>query len=402
MQKKSLLLAVASILVGLGIILSFTYFVNQPNLESEQNIPVRFLTEEQYVDEIIRKVETPNSKANQVLFNCGIDVYCIIENLQEITRKESETDIIPIVRAIMMTFENQGFWCHQQGHHIGKFMLGYSNGDVHKALKMVDRSCNGAMYHGIFENYLEKSVLLDKVEPDDINVSNACDAFQSKKEGSLECAHGMGHGLTKIYDYNLHDAVKRCDEFSIHSQNQVCYRGVFMENLVAYLDQRGGQFKESDKFFPCNEFVGESAKSCYTYQVSYLRTLDSMIPMEKQCREIEDAELVKYCYFGIIELNFYLLNDVQEIVERCKKKDVDFRPYCFANTVVLLTDWKGSAVGLEFCKKTPSQFKQECYDYLGKIIVDLNQQEECAKAESKEYEGICRNADLNDLHLMIT
>ena len=381
---------------------SITFF--NTDTPQQQKIKKSVFFDSEYDEFLLQKSQIKNPQSKYIISKCGVDGQCIVEELQNITKNDPDSDPFEIVSSLTSAFEQQQIKCHIQGHHIGKFLLGYVNADLKKALSFVSDNCGGSMFHGILGNYLERLVLLDKINPDKIDIKNLCKMFDEDWQTSLECTHGIGHGLLKIYEYDLKKATHRCDEFELDPQKFTCYRGVFMENLHAFVEKNpSSNFRTDDVFYPCNTFEGNYAKTCYTYQGSFIQRLsNSTSEAIKQCKKLSVEEMIPYCYSGIGVVNNSPISSIDDFVRDCIRPDEDFSKQCFATIVLRITDWRGWSASVEFCQKSPDIYKLICYEYLGKFAADLDKTNECSKAESLEYENICRNADPTDVRLLIT
>ena len=408
MKMKSIIILTISLTIILALFLlgSFGYlFTTVDNSSTEiPKISMIAITEKELQNQQVRNFKTDNDLVNQILSQCGLDKHCLLEQIQSISKNQSEKKLLEIISLTMGAYDSLGIWCHHQGHHIGEFLLEYYNGDVHLALSNVNQKCDSSLHHGIIENFLVQQIILNDVKPQDIQVSNACDIFEDRLI-NLECAHGMGHGLVQLSDYDLEWAANRCDEFKILELKQVCYRGVFMENVVSIIDGRG-VYDNNDPYFPCNVLDDRHAQVCYQYHAGIIATLASENVFDS-CDKIEPESLIKYCYMGVkpFLFNSVFYNNYEPIVETCSEGNLDYQTYCYIGIVIALVDWRGTEEGITFCKTIPEKFKTDCYDYLGKMIHDEfpdRVEEECSKAESFEYKEICKIANPQGLRILIT
>lgn len=406
-KRKSVIILIVAI-VSILIILSFVslgyFFPILDNSSSEvPKIKTTITTEKEFQDEQIKNFKTDNNQVNYLLSECGLDEHCLVVEIQKISKNNSEEELLEIISLTLNAYENLGIWCHHQGHHIGEFLLGYYNGDVNAALSKVHHKCDSSLYHGIIENFLKHKVILNNIDPEDIEVTTSCDIFEDRFT-KLECSHGMGHGLVKVSDFDLEWSSNRCDEFTLTEQKQVCYRGVFMENIVA-LQNGMGVFDENDPYSVCNTLEDRHAQVCYQYHAKIIASFTPGTVFDS-CDKIEPENLIKYCYMGVQPYLFTAFdNNYQFVVSECSKGNPNYQTYCYVGNVVALVDWKGTEEGITFCKAIPEEFKPDCYDYLGKIVHDEfpdRIEEECSKAESLKYQNICRDADPEGIRILIT
>jgi len=400
LHKKLLVISIVTVVI-ISITTISLFFDNNSD---RQQIRTQVFFQDEYEKQLLQQSNIKNPYAKDIISKCGTDGHCIVEELQFLTINDPDLDFSELILSVLGAFEEQQIWCHQQAHHIGKFLLSYNNGNVTKAFNYGSKLCGGAIYHGILENYFEKSVLLDNIKPDEIDVKNSCKIFEDDWEISLECSHGVGHGLASLYDFNLTKATNRCDEFEFDPQKFTCYRGVFMDNLNSFLEKKiSSNFNSEDLFYPCNTFDGNYAKVCYTYQgVLINKLMKSTTAAIEQCMKLPEKEMIPYCYSGISVIANSPLTTTYNFVKACQQGNDDFSKQCFGMYAILITDWRGWDASIEFCKLSPEKYKRTCYEFLGKFAVDLGEITECSKAESNEYENICKNADPSYLRLLKT
>jgi len=407
MKQKSIIILIIGITVILVIFsfVSLGYFstIVDSSTSEIRKVNVTFVTARQFQDQQVKNFKTDDKHVNFLLSECGLDKHCLVDQIRIISTYKNEQELLEIINLTMDSYESLGIWCHHQGHHIGEFLLGYYNGNVNVALSNVDQKCDSSLYHGIMENFLKEKVILSNIEPEDIEVTTSCDFFEDRLI-KLECAHGVGHGLVKVSDFDLEWSANRCDEFNLSEQKQVCYRGVFMENAVALGDGKG-VFDEDNPYSICNTLEDRHAQVCYQYHANKIAMFTPGTVFDS-CDNIEPKSLIKYCYMGIKpNLISIFHTNYQDVVLACSKGNPDYQVYCYIGIVTALADWKGIEEGIRFCKAIPEEFKPDCYDYLGKMIHDESPdriEEECSKIESIKYQNICNAADPEGFRILIT
>src|SRR3989344_639707 len=110
--------------------------------------------------------------------------------------------------------------CHFLLHDLGAYVS--EKVGVSKALHEATESCRAGFIHGIF-----LSTNLEKINNTDICVKNS---FDNSLMG-LQCLHGLGHGLTVLFDYNLSEALEVCNSAEKEADKSACASGVFMEEF---------------------------------------------------------------------------------------------------------------------------------------------------------------------------
>lgn len=342
----------------------------------------------------------------KIMTKCGRDIDCAINSIKNITSIEKKFIVIRTSGDIAGIYQSKGY-CHSFGHHLGMFLYDYFD-NISESLFYANQLCGGSQYHGIIERFFEKKI--EGIDPKKINVKAICpESFENQfSRERLECVHGIGHGLTKFYNYNVFSALTGCDELSSEGEQISCSKGIFMENIGKFLESKEGNFDEKDIFFPCDAVNQKYAPSCYHYQTSYIR-LQPNYSLEYAfgiCDTIEPEEFVKYCYYGIGRI--YTGNsadDFEKAITVCKTGDTNYQKYCFAGIQLTLVDNYSLDKGFEFCKFLPLEFKENCYEGIGKWIIMLysshqQREEECSKAENLEYSRVCIDVNLENIDFL--
>jgi len=388
------LIAIAVIAVVSSLV--FLYSENEETVQQDFTTQFKFMTWNEYYDEELRKSKTENPNANKILFECGIDEMCATELMLQLSRAENKQTVLGTYHELLAAYLNSGLYCHAQGHHFGKFLYGYI-GNVTEALSIADVKCGGSQRHGVIENYFLTEVILGK-SPDDIEFKDICEVLGNNVYSlkRVDCAHGIGHGITKTYDHDVFAALKRCEELETRKELQACNLGVFMENELENGKTGGGTFEEDDVLYPCNKVNEEQVGDCYMYQTSYImrQNNNSAEDTFKTCDEITDKKAVMNCYYGTGRILYgHNFHNLEGLASECQIGNPEFHDVCLLGALLSIADMRTDK-GFEFCKVVPEKFKTLCYDKLGRFIstLDLSNEEkekECLMAENQDYSKAC-------------
>lgn len=161
--------------------------------------------------------------------------------------------------------------CHQLTHVIGRAAATQFD-TVAESYNYGDTFCWSGYYHGIMEAIIAEMGL----EQLAARVNDICTTLPGKDNydfNYFNCVHGLGHGLMYVEAHNLFDALASCDTLNGNWEQESCYGGVYMENVIANeVDHVSEYLKDDDLLYPCNA-VGERYKQqCYLMQTSYMLT----------------------------------------------------------------------------------------------------------------------------------
>jgi hypothetical protein len=159
--------------------------------------------------------------------------------------------------------------CHQLAHVIGR-AAGKKYGDVSKAYAEGDNWCWSGFYHGVMESIA--GVLGTEKVLSDINA--ICSGVRKESEYSFyhyNCVHGLGHGVMAIQDNKLFDALQSCTKMDGDWQQESCYGGVFMENVMNEINpgHKSDYLKTDDPLYPCTAVEDRFKQQCYLMQTSH-------------------------------------------------------------------------------------------------------------------------------------
>jgi len=289
------------------------------------------------------------------------------------------------------------------------WLYGYLQ-DVDESLQIAQQQCGGSVYHGVIQNYI-MTQKFQGANLDDIDIHLIC---ENKSENPYsvdhwQCLHGLGHGLAELYDYDILEAVKRCDEFEEGLEQISCSKGIFMQNVVHYFEAKQGAFDDSDKYYPCDAVDPKYSPTCYHYHVTYLGLVNELKLKQTfgDCDGIIPEEMIKYCYYGFGRQLSGNIKSIDDALFLCEAgKITEYHKYCLTGMVLTLVNGnKNPDLGFSFCSHLPEQYKESCYDGLGKWVKmlyfdDAKRDAQCAKAENSAYAIVCSNASFDGIKLL--
>jgi len=356
--KKKLL----PIIVGLAIIgISITIIINE-NFDSKGTV-----------------FKDKNSIVSDILQKCDRDDECVYLELQAISKSESQDVVIYVANQIPLEWEKDEQMCHAMAHHIAEFLLGYFDGNLTKAISHVGNVCGNALYHGVVENYFPIKVLLDDVEIEDLDITSPCANVGSYDYSNLhqQCVHGLGHSLAKVYDYNVFEAVKRCDEFQISVDQDRCSDGLFMENNNENFKKGEGSYDENDIYYPCNSVDEKYKFRCYFYQGYYIQRLNdySYSQSFEDCEKIPDKErYVVRCIHAVSQdmTTQFFYNDHEKIVKMCDEVNPRYQWECISISLNALTLYIDPEMGDGLCHLIQEDLIENCLASWKEILKQHN------------------------------
>ena len=342
-------------LLAVSLIVIISFFVSSILYANSYDLPINQLPN-------TNKIELQTS---DILHACDRDDECVIVYLQSLSKTISNEKMLSFSNEIVTAWEKDDFNCHEAAHHVGEFLLGYFDRDILKAISYVDSKCGNGLYHGLIENFLPLQVILDDKKIEELDVTKICEDLGSSSNSyiGLVCAHGMGHGLAKVYNFDVFDAVKRCDEFSTMSEQVKCQRGLFMENRVEHFNTGKGTFDEFDILYPCNLVEKKYQKTCFGVHGGYILKQLNFSPTSafQECEKISNEDFIKSCYAGVgLHMADYYFFDIEKTSQMCENTNKKYQRNCISGSIFSIIRYIEPESGLDFCNLLSDNLSEYC------------------------------------------
>ncbi len=174
------------------------------------------------------------------------------------------------------------------------------------------------------------------------------------------CWHGLGHGLTIRFDNDVFKALPYCDAIHRDWEQQSCYSGVFMQNIVVDgVMHHSVDLKRSDPVYPCDAVAVRQKSSCYLMVTSYVLKVKGYdyAATFKVCDHVEKA-FVTTCYQSLgRDISGNSLLDPVKVHALCALGAPSDRSWCVI----------GAAKNAVYERHEPSQADALCRLYHGKL-----------------------------------
>lgn len=254
----------------------------------------------------------------------------------------------------------------------------------------------------------------------------------------FQCVHGMGHGLTSLNGYDLEKALAGCDLLDAVWEQDACYGGVFMENIVQAtaphhalgrpetgdepslteqmampghdhsemamdMDGSGAEIitglDDEDPHYPCSALADRYLGACYEMQTSAMLFANGG-DMAAAAVECGDAppKVRHLCYQSLgRDISSYTAQNHADALRLCALAPGDYEAWChvgFAKNLVDLTADPSDA--LSYCSKVaPGRNKEACYratgEEIGVLTSDSARRADLCAPAPAEYRPFCRS-----------
>lgn len=214
---------------------------------------------------LLKVVQCEGEEANN--YKCWQQRYQAMINNQ--SPKEAFTD----VRQAYETYPYVKSNCHQIAHAIGR-AAAKKYVDVVETYNQGDNFCWSGYYHGVMEAVAAKLGAEQVIA----QAPTICEGAKAKEAYSFyhyNCVHGLGHGIMAVNDNELFESLKICDKFTDNWEQQSCYSGAYMENVMSEFnpDHKTKYLKQDEPLYPCTAVEEKYKEQCYLMQTSHALTL---------------------------------------------------------------------------------------------------------------------------------
>jgi hypothetical protein len=300
MDKAKILLVIGSLagLVGLTALFVFGFFGQNEYVKKDEN-GIAYKEGEDSIDlfpsrsqERIQEVEgkdTEFEQAEQVDVNSCKDYYCFEKHYRKVVVEDTIANAFVDLKVRYDQSVLVRSLCHPLTHVIGRAAAQkYSN--VGEAYIKGDHFCWSGYYHGVMEGILYETT--PEKLPDTINA--ICNNIPGKAVYSFDyynCVHGLGHGVMYITDNELFDALVLCDHLEGSWEQESCYGGAFMENVIVDFENHFTKYLKPDEpLYPCTAVPEKNKHACYLMQTSYVLKQNgyNFVDAFAQCSAVED------------------------------------------------------------------------------------------------------------------
>lgn len=194
---------------------------------------------------------------------------CLQQHYQTVTYKQGVQTAFSQLKAAYVNDSSVKADCHQLSHAIGRTAADmYKN--IDDAYAQGDNFCWSGYYHGVMESIVTKIGSHNLAA----KLPTICAQIKAQKPYSFyhyNCVHGLGHGIMDVTGSDLFASLKLCDTVGNSWENESCYGGVFMENVMDELNANHTTkyLKTDQPMYPCTAVDQQYKGQCYLMQTSH-------------------------------------------------------------------------------------------------------------------------------------
>lgn len=200
----------------------------------------------------------------------------------------------------------------------------------------------------------------------------------------FQCVHAAGHSILAMWDYDLPEALKTCDQL-YQGESQFpealssCHNGAFMENLFGVHDWGTGkeltrEWISKDPYFPCNYFSEEYQRGCWLNQAARIYQMNNgdLIKTSELCQAVGNDQYEAWCMDNVARQIHPLTNgDPAKAFYLCQQEGPKWYDNCLVVNAGSFYSVGGRDEAISLCRAVPVHLKTECYQRLiGQIASD--------------------------------
>lgn len=197
----------------------------------------------------------------------------------------------------------------------------------------------------------------------------------------FQCLHAAGHAILAIWNYDLPQALKTCDElFGNLSEEELgsCHNGAFMENLFGVHDWGTGKevkrdWLSNDPYFPCNAFGEKYQRGCWLNQAARIYQMygGDLVRTTEACNNVGVDKYRDWCLDNVArQIHAMTNNDVSKVFALCQTMG-DWRDNCDVVNAGSYYSVGGRRESVDVCRLVLPDVKEKCYKAIvGQLVYD--------------------------------
>ncbi len=193
--------------------------------------------------------------------------------------------------------------CHSEGHDLGKVIFAETQ-ELGQSLRICGDGCHSGCMHGILMEAFSKTGRMKNGRLDLEALSpllrSLCveDPELRARYSPGDCAHGAGHALMVLNEYNIPLSLEGCGRMGSPAMEYYCATGSYME----YVEERDAEDSRTKSWlYPCDRHAFPAA--CARYKMVHVarrhyaarRSLDAL---RASCEKLEKVFRLG-CYHGL-------------------------------------------------------------------------------------------------------
>ena len=240
--------------------------------------------------------------------------------------------------------------------------------------------------------------------PEIVKMTDRCKIYSARY---FQCVHAAGHAIMAMWNYDLPEALKTCDEL-YEKETQFpdalssCHNGAFMENLFGVHDWGKENTKpkrdwlSNDPYFPCNAFGEKYQKGCWLNQAAriYQMNQGDIVKTATLCEHIGNSQYTAWCFDNIARQIHPLTNgDINKVFPLCEMLGGYWRENCISVNAGSYYSVGDRQAGIAICNRIIPPAKSACFQNItGQLAAEplsSLEKERLCKLMQGEFSQMC-------------
>jgi len=342
-------------------------------------------------------------------------VDCYAPVLEDVLRRDGTPQALKTLRQLATADEAAQKFAHPLTHHIGRLTYAQDKNVAKAFLRCTDDFHNGC-YHGVLEAHLSG---MPHLTPRD--VGEVCLGVKDPLRPDFThaiCTHGLGHGLMMYFQNDMFKALAYCDGLTGPSDQESCYGGVYMQNIVEFTSQSiGAQHSHAghnghagrteprkfldpnDQLYPCTAVAKKYQGACYLIQASAILALNghNFAQTFMRCQQVP-TEYLNICIQSVgREVSAFTLADPETTKAICSLATPPLIGECLRGAAKdFIYAYADPQRGIALCRIADKANKDDCYKGVGEVLIsfypDREQRREACQSAELTHRATCRGA----------
>lgn len=189
----------------------------------------------------------------------------------------------------------------------------------------------------------------------------------------FQCVHAAGHSINAIWNYDLPNALKTCDEL-YETDTQFpdtltsCHNGAFMENLFGVHDWGTGKelkrdWLSEDPYFPCDAFGEKYQKGCWLNQAARIYQMYNLdlVKTAELCESIDNKQYEAWCIDNLArQIHPLTESNINKVWQLCSQIGQHNLETCVTVNAISYYSVGDRPLGIDVCNTLTPAPRSQC------------------------------------------
>ena len=189
----------------------------------------------------------------------------------------------------------------------------------------------------------------------------------------FQCVHAAGHSINAIWNYDLPNALKTCDQLyeaatGFPDTLTSCHNGAFMENLFGVHDwgtenSPKKDWLSEDPYFPCNAMSVKYQKGCWLNQAARIYQMHNsdLVITAQLCEAIGNRQYTAWCIDNLSrQIHPLTESNINKVWQLCSQIGQHNLTTCVMINAVSYYSVGDRPLGIDVCNTLDPTWRSQC------------------------------------------